>query len=429
MRKSKLMKLFFVWIAMVSLTLTTEAIAKEKPYEGVTITMLVTGHPATEAMKSVIPDFEKETGMRILLDEMDYTRLYDKAKMELSSPVSAYDTIMTDGVWIPEWAAKNLIIPLEPYLKDLELGTPTYDLEDVLYIDANLTYNGILYALSMSGETNLLFYRKDLFEKYGKEVPQTMKDLMAEAKFFHGREPRLHGISLRGKRGPEIYFGWAMLLFPFGGTVIDENNQPVINSAEAVESLKFYVELMKYAPLGQSSFSYDETVGAFIHGEAAMFIDATNIAYMENPDYSQIVGKIGWALPPSKEGKPSKTEACGWTLPIPANAKNKKAAFKFIQWLTNKENDKRMALVGGMPNRESAFMDPELVKKYAYYPAVLEALKHIDPTVFPRLPEWPDMQEYIGLAASEALLGTKSPKEALDWAQKKLEPILAHYRK
>jgi multiple sugar transport system substrate-binding protein len=48
--------------------------------------------------------------------------------------------------------------------------------------------NGPLYALPYVGNSQLFFYRKDLFEKHSLEKPATWDDVLAAAKTIHEKE-------------------------------------------------------------------------------------------------------------------------------------------------------------------------------------------------------------------------------------------------
>ena len=75
--------------------------------------------------------------------------------------------VMTIGTYeVPIWAAQDWLVPLDDLPAD-------YDVEDVLKpVREGLSYDGKLYALPFYAESSMLFYRKDLFEQAGIEVPE-----------------------------------------------------------------------------------------------------------------------------------------------------------------------------------------------------------------------------------------------------------------
>jgi len=389
------------------------------------LNILVGAHPSVTAMRETIPAFEKLYNVKVMLDEMDAMRVYDKSLIETTSSVSSYDVVMLDVVWIVEFAKKGLIEEIGPYLYDKNIADPEFDYNDIVpsYREALCEWGGKIYALPISGEGNMLAYRKDLFEKYDKKPPKTMEELMELAKFFNKKEDNLYGISMLAQRGHMLTYGWFCLLWPFNGPVLDENMEPRLNTPEAVASLEYFAELVNnYSPPGAVNAAYEEATMAFQQGMAALYIAATNISYLENPEYSLVGEKIGYSLIPAK--KTQGHAVAGWTLAIPANAKDKEMSYKFIEFVNNKESDKIKAMAGTMPNRVSTFEDPELINRYPYYSFVLEALKKGEAEFRPRIPEWQQMSEIIGLYAHQAILGEKTAQEALDIVQKEVRKVL-----
>ena len=422
------MKKLMSWLSIVVISIFIVAnfsIVDCKAKEAIQLNILVGAHPSVTAMRETIPAFEELFNAKVILDEMDAMRVYDKALIETASSVSSYDVIMLDVVWIAEFAKKGLIEEINRYLYDENIADPEFDYDDIVpsYREALCEWGGKIYALPISGEANMLAYRKDLFEKYDKNPPKTMEELMELAEFFNGKEENLYGISMLAQRGHMVTYGWFCLLWPFNGPVLDENMEPRLNTPEAVESLKFFAELVNnFSPLGAVNAAYEEATMAFQQGMAALYIAATNISYLENPEYSIVGGNIGYSLIPAK-----KTQAhavAGWTLAIPANAKNKEMSYKFIEFVNNKESDKTKAIAGTMPNRVSTFEDPDLISEFPYYPFVLEALKKGEAEFRPRIPEWQQMSEIIGLYIHQAILGEKTAQEALDIVQKEVREVL-----
>ena len=106
--------------------------------------------------------------------------------------------VMTIGTYeVPIWAAQDWLVPLEELPAD-------YDVEDVLKpVREGLSYDGKLYALPFYAESSMLFYRKDLFEQAGIEVPEqpTWQQVKDWAEQLHDPGSEVYGICLRGKPG------------------------------------------------------------------------------------------------------------------------------------------------------------------------------------------------------------------------------------
>ena len=93
-------------------------------------------------------------------------RAAGKGPSESPPPGADQFDIVTIGTYdVPIWIKWGWLIPLNN-LPD------SYDLEDVLQSVRNgLSHEGTLYALPFYGESSMTFYRKDLFQKAGIEMP------------------------------------------------------------------------------------------------------------------------------------------------------------------------------------------------------------------------------------------------------------------
>ena len=76
-----------------------------------------------------------------------------------------------------------------------------------------------------------------------------------------------------------------------------------------------------------------------------------------------------------------------------------------------------------MPPRRSVLNDPELAKKYRWYPAAREALEAGKP--FPSMPDFLDVGEIVTRHIAQAVTGEMEVKAALDAAAKETEELLA----
>ena len=113
-------------------------------------------------------------------------------------------------------------------------------------------------------------------------------------------------------------------------------------------------------------------------------------------------------------------------MAIPKNARNKEAAFLFMQWITSKRSDVKIAMSGGNINRWSTLDHPDVAKKYALeIPSLRESLKISNPDWRPLIPEWDHIsQQIIGQALPDVITGRKPAKQALDAIVKDAEDVV-----
>lgn len=342
--------------------------------------------------------------------------------------------IVTD--WLDEaYSTKSLEI-LNPYLEN---KAP----ED----DVNAWSNSLLQTQRFSSDQivglpfhdgpECLIYRKDLFEsdtekqayqlKYGKDlvVPTNWDDFLEVAAFFQRPEDHLYGTVLAAyPDGHNTVYDFCLQLWARGGELI-ENGTININSVPAVEALTFYRNWVNNKNIIHPESEQYESVKAglaFARGEAAMMINWFGFAAMcEVADFSTIKGKVDVAKIPAKEQIDSSSLNIYWLYAIGSGSKHKELAYNFIQFATNKNNDKLLTLEGGIGCRKSTWNDAEINAIIPYY-YKLEEL-HDNAKTLPRTANWSVIAEIIDEMVIAAINTEESSGKLLKIAQNKINRI------
>jgi multiple sugar transport system substrate-binding protein len=417
-----------VSIIVLSLAIAIPVIAEDfdwRQFEGTTIVANFPSHFHYNAAMKVIPEFEELTGIKVEVDMLQYVKMHEKQVLEMSKPEGDYDVIALVVMWKSEYAMGDMLLQLEPFFDDPMLAVPDYDFDDLVpaYVDNTGRVGGEkiymggpgskLYAVPFGAETSILVYRTDLFEEHNIKVPETYDEVRAAAKYFAENVDGVYGLTMRGASGHQATHAYLLHADPFGAKIFNDAWEPAFTSPESIATLEFMQEMVKYGPPGIAGFGYSGQVNAFLEGMAAMYIDNNAIAAAtRDPEQSKVVGKVGFALHPKEKTRLSETG--GFGLGIPANAKNPEAAFLFIQWLTMKEQDKKVVKAGGAPFRMSTLNDPELQETHPEFKVMLEQLPYADPDWRPIIPEWGEINQLIGVAINQVLTGEKEPMEAME---------------
>ena len=407
--------------------LVTNAVAGDPyaPYKGTTLVVNFPAHPHYDAVMKVIPEFTKETGIKVEVDQLQYLAMRQKQSLELTKPRGDYDLLAYVVFSKADYVAADQIEPLARFFMNPKLADPNYDPEDLItgYVQnigvagGKKGYlpgpTGALFGIPFGSETSILGYRKDIFEKHNLKVPETYDELLDLVCKIPELEPGMAGLTSRGASGHQTSHAFLLHLAPLGGKVYDDQWNPVINNEAGVKAGEALKKILECGPEGGTSFGFAEAKNAFLQGKAAMFLDTTVVAgEVDDPEKSKIVGKVGWALHPKGVRRGSQTG--GFGIAIPKNAQNKEAAFLLMQWLTSKRVDKMIALAGGNPSRFSTHADPEVNAARPYMSTFGEALKYADPDWRPIIPTWGEVNKELGTILNKAMTGNMSVKEALD---------------
>lgn len=384
-----------------------------------TLRVLAVKHVWFDATRCVIPEFEKATGLKVVIDYIhDEWEMYEQSKKRITAAATAYDAFMVDSIWIYEYVKAGMLACFEPEL----LGTlpPDYDFTDLIpqYVRGFCQVNDRLYALPLGGHTNFLAYRKDLLQERGLKPPATQAELLECAKALH--TDKLAGITCRG-RGFELAYTYMLFLYPNGGQVLDENCRPCLDTDAAAATLDYLVKLWKYTPPDVFGYSYPDMVGAFINGKTAFYSDASMGAEIQQR--SPHAAQIGYGLAP--KGRMISTSIAGWSMGIPAASPRKREAFHYLQLMTSKKYDADALRAGREPLRLSTMRDAKLNAQYPFLAVIDENLKHAQPWFRPPIPELAGVLDTLGRHLALVLAGKCEAQVGLAAAQREIAGFLA----
>lgn len=418
-----------------ALMLTTAQANPYKPYEGQTLVVNFPAHPHYNAVMKILPEFTKETGIEVEVDQLPYLKMRERQTLELGQEEGDYDLIAYVVFSKADYVYADQLENLARYFMNPKLADPAYDSGDLIdgyvynigfaggdkgYLEGK---TGSLFGIPYGSETSILGYRKDIFEKHDLKVPETYDEMLELACKIPELEPGMGGVASRAASGHHASHAFLLHLAPLGGRIFDGEWNPTVNNEAGVKAAEALKKIVSCGPEGASSFGFGEALGSFLNGDTAMFLDTTVVAgQIDDPKRSKVVGKVGWAMHPMGTRRGSQTG--GFGIGIPKNAENKEAAFLLMQWLTSKKGDKLVALAGGNPSRFSTHEDADVNAKFPHMKTFGEALKHADPDWRPIIPVWGKINADLGTTLSKVLTEDLDVKEALDGVAERTKAVM-----
>lgn len=387
------------------------------------LTIAVNAGVEGDALKAAAADYQERFGVRMHVVELPYANLFEKQLVDLVSATGAYDVIMLDDPWFPRYVEDDRLAPLEPMFKQRSLPGPDPDfLPACLAVCRHPYQSGQLFALPYVGNSQLFFYRRDLFDKYGLEAPATWSEVLRAARVISEGEAGMYGYVMRAAQGNAVVADFMPLLWAFGAEMFDPDGNPAVSSPQGVAALEFMLELGRFTPPGYASFNADEVNAHLLQGTAAMSINwPAWVPAVDDPSKSRVIGKIAFAPMPGEKNS-GVAEIGNWLLAIPRGSRNPERAFDFLLWATSAEQMKLSAARGNPPTRLSVFQDPELLEQYRSYPVQLESLRSSRPR--PRTPRWNEVENAFGIYLSKANTGELSAAEAMQRANAEIAKIV-----
>lgn len=405
-----------------------------RKFEGTELRILLNRHPWQEAIEPLIPEFEELTGMKVYAEVYPEDQFRAKRTVEMASKVAKIDvSMMIMAQEGRKYQKAGWVNPLEKFISDPNLTNPDFDVDDFLkgaWEAAQVEGTQVGVPVTMEVHPTL-FYRKDLLEEHNVAVPQTMEELAEAAKKLtldtnNDGKTDIYGITMRGKRAAATSV-WAAFLHSYGGDWLDENRNPAIDSPEAIAAFEMYGRLLRESgPPGSTGNHWYEVVSSMSQGKVAFACDASLFyATIEDPEKSQVVGKVGYSvLPAGPKGRVPSTVV--WSIFIPYLSENPEAAWMFIQWATSKDVSLRLLRNKVAGGRISPWGDAEVK---AMFPAdFIEAFQEgaeIASSVWnPPVVAATEVRDVIGAVIVDAILGedvASSAKKAAEQMKKIME--------
>ncbi len=353
------------------------------------------------------------------------TAFHDLLTQKLKNKSKDVDVFLMDVIWPPEFAAAGWAEPLDDLF-------PPAEQEKFLSgtILAN-TYKGKIYGIPLFVDSGILYYRKDLLDKYGFNPPDTWPEMIEQAKVIVSKETGrgIFGFSGQFKQYEGLVCDMMEYILSNGGEILNsDTGKSGLADKPALDAVRFVRDniIGKAAPTGVLSYQEPESLDVFLQGKAVFHRNwpyAWEIS--NNPDHSKVAGKVGIARLPHFKGSRSYSTLGGWQVGISSYSENKKAAWTLAEFLTTEKVQKLIAIKSGKaPTRKTLYKDAEILKANPHFHDMKDVFLTSYPR--PRTPLYPAvsnvLQRYFSKVISSSEVDLE--QEAIA-ASKEIEKIIA----
>lgn len=361
--------------------------------------------PLIEKWNAAHPD-EKVT-FKEQTDNAD--QQHDDLVQNFQAKNADYDVASVDVVWTAEFAAKGWLQPLKDKMAIDTKGMlePT--------IEAG-SYKGTLYAAPVSSDGGILYYRKDLVP----EAPKTWDEMMGMCSIAKQNNIGCYAGQFKQYEGLTVNASEA--INSAGGSVLNDDGKPNLNTPEAEAGLNNLVEAFKNGNIPAEAITYqeEESRRAFQDGKLLFLRNwpyVYNLATTEGS--SKVKDVLGMAALPGKDG-PGASSLGGHSAAVSVYSDHKATSLDFVKFLVEEEQQKFFATQGSLaPVLGDLYQDQELVAKLPYLPVLKTSIENAVPR--PVTPFYPAVTKAIQDNAYAALKGEKPAKDALSDMQKSIE--------
>ena len=340
----------------------------------------------------------------------------------LGAKTSEIDVMRIDTIWIAEFASAGWLESLEGYVD------PEDRASFISVTEKTDVFRGRLYAIPWDANIGLLYYRKDLLEKYNLDAPHTWDDLVKACLKISSGE-HVYGYLWQGKQYEGLVCNFIEFIGSNDGGIIDDTGRIIVDSELNKIALDFMHDLIweyRVSPQNTHSELMEESSRHLFQQGKGLFLRNWTYVWDLCQEDPLMKGKVGVSLLPKfPDGNPASVYG-GWHLAINACSKNKKQAWRLIEFLTSPEAQKELAMnLSWAPTRHALYNDPELIQKLPFLPIVELALKDVQ--IRPNLPYYQWVSDILQKHINKVLSNQTSSDAALRTMNAKLEGIKSEF--
>jgi trehalose/maltose transport system substrate-binding protein len=343
----------------------------------------------------------------------------------LSAESSDVDVFSVDVVW--PGTLGGFFLDLKPYTKGVEA-------EHFPALVANGTREGKLIAMPWFADAGLLYYRKDLLDKYKEAVPTTWAQLTTTAKKIQDAERKagnkdMQGFVFQGKAYEGLTCNALEWVVSYGGgTIVDADGKITINNPGAIAALDLAGSWPgSISPTGALNAEEEEARTAFQSGNAVFMRNWPYAWALAQDASSPVKDKVGVAALPKGDGDGARPAATlgGWDLSVSKFSKHPAEAADLVVYLTSAAEQKRRALTAGFyPTIPSLYADKDITAANPFFGSLAETFKSAVPRPSTATgAKYNQVSNAFWNAVHSVLAKEKSAKDAVAELAGKLEQI------
>jgi sn-glycerol 3-phosphate transport system substrate-binding protein len=394
---------------------------------------IAVGGPLTKVIDGLAAEFEKENpGIKV---HPIYAGNYDDARVKALAALKAGQPAQLSVLFsidLYELLEQDVIVPWD------DAATNEHDKAwlKVFYpaLMMNGTYKGKVYGIPFQRSTIVLFWNKDAFKEAGldpSKPPATWSEMVSMAEKLTKKDAS-GNVSRWGVEVPST--GYAYWMFQ---AFARQNGQDLMNrdgnktnydNPDVIAALQYWRDLgAKYHVMPEGTVEWGTLRQAFTEGKTAMMWHTTgNLTAVKNTAKFP----FGVAMLPASKQRGSPTGGGNFYLFKKTTPEERKAALKFVQFMTTPERAAAWSIATGyVGTRPDAYETPQLKEYAASFPQALVARDQFQYAT-PELSTFQTgrVRKALDDAIQAALTGQKTPAQALKDAQAEADRLLKPYR-
>jgi multiple sugar transport system substrate-binding protein len=362
-----------------------------------------------EKLQAIATDFETANpGAKVKVTVIPFDAAHDKIATSIAGGQTP-DVSLVGTTWVSEFAGSKALDP-----------TPTDLIDKGKFFEGSWNTTevaGTSYGVPWYVETRLIYYRKDLADKAGLTAPTNWQGLKDFAKGMQDKAGAKWGINLQpgGQGSWQTYmpFAWQQ------GAELSDGKKFTFASNPMQEALDYYASFFKDG-ISPTQLPPNTMEPAFIKGDIGAFVSGPwHMGILREQGGAGFEGK--WAVAPMPKEKSGTSFTGGGDLVVFKKTKNRDAAWKFVDFLTQEAQQQKLyELVGSLPSVKKAWSTGELSTDpfLKTFGTQLEDAKSA-----PAIATWEQVAAELDDAIERVSLGKEDSATALQTAEDKANAI------
>ena len=424
---------FAVKLAITALLFASSAVFAATP---LTIWIMPNGASPQEKLEQLLEAFSKSTGIPTRVEVLDWGEAWNRISTMLETGKDAPDVLQLGTTWVPYFAARGELKPLNAYLDKIDSNR----FVPVSWYTSHIDSDTSIYSVPWFIDIRPVLGNKRIMEKYGitpADIESYTGFANAIRKVNQGKEyledgARIHGYALPGKSDWNIPHNFAPWVWSYGGSFVEKDSEGKwrsnILSPQTLEGIAKYISFVIDSLVSTEALQANSAQIAqqFNNGELAFIVSTAEVVMQTRIHSSQggllnsRIGSDGVITLPFPKGTAGSVSFIGGSnLAIPAKSTNKDAA-KLLMFLTEDNSlDDYTKQIGFLPPSKSVLTSWAEDDAYKSLVTQLETGK-----TYPALPEWGEIEQSLVSMFSAVWDHLELP---IPYSEEKLYQIFKNY--
>jgi multiple sugar transport system substrate-binding protein len=348
-----------------------------------------------------------------------YEALHDK--IVSAAAAGTYDVVLIDVIWPAEFGSKHIVTDVTANFTE---AWKTDMLGGAL---ATASYQNRYYGVPWILDTKYFFYNTDMLTRAGVNPASlsTWDGVLTAAQALKDKKIVDFPLVWSWKQAEALICDYTQLLGAFGGKFLSDDGKSIaFDTGGGLQALEFMKRTLDMGLSNKNSLESleDDVRKIFSAGQAAMALNWTFMFSAANdPAQSKVAGKVGVSQTPGSTGGSPGVNG-SMALCVSSGSKNQKAAWTYITYLTSPEAQNKYAK-SSLPCWSKSYDDAQvLATSPQMVPVAKKALGSL--IARPQVPRYNEISLVLQTEVQKALLGSKTPKQALTDAANQARSLL-----